>query len=255
MIKIRLRVISLFIILTLILLTCNNNPINPIIEDQKTFETKNNNAVVPGNCDCTLINESEAKYLAMYLSNEITPPVDLTRKVGYELCAIRTTYGNQITNLNKIFFHMHSHHHEFIVYFDEATFQQASSNNYQDWDDLNVEYSVSPEFHSCLGLFWCVMSYEGDYHPRKLAELYASLPGVIGSTHNALLGVNLNIIALQNESDINNIAYLFWQGWGDCPSGCIYSQYWYFTFENGYPVYIGTWNKEENPEKPDWWPL
>jgi hypothetical protein len=76
------------------------------------------------------------------------------------------------------------------------------------------------------------------------------LPGVEVTSPNFIAGDWSNVYARQTQ---DGLTYLFRKGWGDCPSGCIYSEYWYFSFDGDQPVFVGHWAPTVEPEEPDWW--
>ena len=48
-------------------------------------------------------------------------------------------------------------------------------------------------------------------------------------------------------------SYLFRKAEGDCPSGCIENEYWYFEVTRDGIRYVGTWNGDSHAV-PAWWP-
>jgi hypothetical protein len=52
----------------------------------------------------------------------------------------------------------------------------------------------------------------------------------------------------------DGIYYLFRDAWGDCLSGCIFEQFWFYKVEEYVPSFIGHWDPQEDPEEPEWWP-
>jgi hypothetical protein len=52
--------------------------------------------------------------------------------------------------------------------------------------------------------------------------------------------------------DPDQRTYLFKEGSGDCPAGCITNEFWYFRITDGIE-YVGTFKLREDPE-PAWWP-
>lgn len=102
----------------------------------------------------------------------------------------------------------------------------------------------------CSWIGLTMLRFKGRLHGCRLAELYGVLPGTWAVTPSYSRGDRPNVYARQTR---DGITYLFRHGWGDCPSGCLYDEYWYFIFEGDQPVFIGHWAPHEDPDEPEWW--
>jgi hypothetical protein len=93
-----------------------------------------------------------------------------------------------------------------------------------------------------------ILSFEGRLHPERLAELYMKIPSVVSAGPNHFFGDWSNVYPWFID---DGLSYLFREAWGDCPSGCMYSCYWYFEATISGVNSIGTWCPP-GPE-PEWW--
>ena len=50
----------------------------------------------------------------------------------------------------------------------------------------------------------------------------------------------------------DDLSYVFREAWGDCPAGCINSEYWYFQKQGGEFDLLGQFNPREG-DPPLWW--
>ena len=95
-----------------------------------------------------------------------------------------------------------------------------------------------------------VLYFKKDLNPTALGEFYKELPGVNYVEPNYMIGDSSNIFPRQTDS---GMTYLFYRGSGDCPSGCIYKDYWYFSCFNNNCSFIGRILSSDNSNKPYWW--
>ena len=72
-----------------------------------------------------------------------------------------------------------------------------------------------------------MMEYEQLYHPEILAGIYEEVDGVTYAEPNWFGGDGSDIFSEQVS------IYTFKRGWGDCPSGCMYADYWVFSVSGG----------------------
>ena len=49
------------------------------------------------------------------------------------------------------------------------------------------------------------------------------------------------------------MSYVFRNGWGDCPAGCIYNEHWYFTVAGDQPFFVGYYPEYQGGPAPPWW--
>ena len=238
----RRRITFVLILLLCVFISCSKSTKN---------ETSNETPEAPP-VEFTPRENEEAELIALCLSGELIAPDSLYEQVLSDLAAIRATFGDTFELINQIKFMPPWQAGCLIIGFDESTFQQIRNDEYHAWDDLNQQYHASNidtiPFHLDGGIV--LLTFEGRLHPWCLTELYSVLPGARAPSPNFIAGDWSNVYARQTR---DGITYLFRRGWGDCPSGCLYSEYWYFIFEGDQPVFVGHWAPDEDPNEPDWW--
>ena len=189
----------------------------------------------------------EARLMALFLSGEIHPPQTLAREIEAHLAQIRAQYGNIDTAINSLSYRPPWVPGRIIMRVDTTTNRMIKEDSYHAWDALNLKYQHSEtKIHSSF----VVLSFDGILHSRHLATLYADLPGVQYAEPDGYVGDSPNIYPRSTPS---GLTYLFRYAWGDCPSGCIYSKYWYFVITATGPQLIGSWNSQHQPSQPPFW--
>jgi hypothetical protein len=192
----------------------------------------------------------EAKLMALCLSGELEAPDDLYNRVLRELAAIRSAFGDDFQPITRLTFHPPWLMHCLTVWFDDTTAQKVAGGEYHAWDELNERYHVARVDTHAVGIGFAKLYFKETFHPRRLAEQYAPLPGVSHAEPNGFDGDWPNVYPRQAGS---GITYLFRYAYGDCMGGCIYNEYWYFVFEGDRPVFVGHWIPYESQQEPYWW--
>jgi len=234
------RITLLAILLAALVFSCSKSTKNQACNDDS--ETP---------IDFTPKENEEAELAALCLSGELVAPDDLYNQILSDLTAIRATFGDTFEMIDQIRFLTPWVAGCVMIGFDDTTFQQIRDEQYHAWDELNEQYQLIDMDTIPIGHGGAVLlSFMGRLNPWRLAELYSVLPGVWSTSPNFIRGDWSNVYARRTQ---DGITYLFRQGWGDCPSGCIYSEYWYFKFEGDQPVFVGHWAPHEDPNEPNWW--
>ncbi len=211
----------------------------------------NNTYIEPPPPEHTPKENEEAELITLCLSGNLVAPDDLYNQALEDLVAIRSTFGAEFESIKHITFRTPWIVGSLIVGFNDATAQKVANGEYYAWDEPNKKYQVTKIDKGLVGSIGSVvLHFKGRLHPRRLAKLYAVLPGVRYAQPNVRIGDSPTIYPRKIES---GITYLFRAAWGDCPSGCINSVYWYFVVEGDQPVFIGHWTPNEESQKPDWW--
>ena len=189
----------------------------------------------------------EAQLIALSISGEIQPPQSLSHDIEAHLTQIRAQYGNIDAAINSLSYRPPWVPGRIIIGVDTTTNRMIKEGRYRAWDALNLKYQHSEtKIHSSF----VVLSFDGILHSRHLATLYADLPGVQYAEPDGYVGDSPNIYPRSTPS---GFSYLFRYAWGDCPSGCIYSKYWYFIIMPTGPQLIGSWDPQDQPSQPSWW--
>lgn len=194
----------------------------------------------------------EAKVIALCLSEDITAPDGLCHRVLKDLADIRSSCGDNFTQINTIRFRAPWVPSCIIIGFESGISRLVANGQYNAWDELNKQYQVSEINLRSIEYNWVVLSFKGQLHPRRLSELYAKLPGVKYAEPNGKIGDGSTIYP--SSQTMSGLTYLFKNGEGDCPAGCTSNEYWYFVaYESREAIFIGYWNPQKDPKKPDWW--
>jgi hypothetical protein len=195
--------------------------------------------------------DQEAELIALCLSGEMIAPQDLYDQVRRDLATIRASFGDNYESVAEIEFRTPWLPGCLVMAFDDTTERQVLSGEYHAWDLLNKKLelvTVDTLFLRRYG--FSLLYFEGRLHPYRLSELYGVLPGVRYAFPNHIAGDWPNIYA---RRDFCGMSYLFRKAWGDCPAGCIYSEYWYFRVDDNWPMFVGHWVSHEDSHIPEWW--
>jgi hypothetical protein len=203
----------------------------------------NGDAEVP--IDFAPKENEEAELAALCLSGELVASDSLYNQILSDLAAIRAAFGDTFEAVVRVKFRPPWVAGCLIIGFDDTTAQQVVSGEYHAWDDLNKYYQITTIRTSLTPAYGAaVLYFHGRLHPYRLGGVYRGLPGVTYTEPNGLIGDSPNIYLRQTG---RAITYLFRDAWGDCPSGCIDSEYWYFAVEDGQPVFLDHWGSDRRP--------
>ena len=183
----------------------------------------------------TPTDDFEAETAAYFLSGTRLAPQHLFDKIKTELDTIRAQHdsvpGVQVEYTP---YHLTS---ELGVQFDSITTDSIRAGTYHAWDSLNDLYrldSLHNWWRDYINLY-----FEGNQNPTALYHLYKDLPGLLGAGRWPK-GGDWPMLLLKMEGQ--KIKYFFREAWGDCPSGCIYSRYNYFTVSAGTATFHGSFD-------------
>lgn len=236
---------SIFIIIvylasTLFLYTCER--------DRTTLSYHNKNS----NNDSTVLIYSfqdsiEAREFATWYSGELLPSDSLVFKLLYNLNYLRSVYGDSFSVLdtwNRFLAPWVIG--QLVVRFDSTTASLINNNEYTGWD--SIEVTLRPDsvlkYPDRFGI--ALFGFDEYYNPRRLAEIYETLPGVIWAEPNGIDFDGLSGFPFFPGVSNNELTYLY----PFLPG--ITHYYLYFKFIGGEPQHIGTWDIINEPEPP-WW--
>ena len=218
--------------------------------DSTTFSVTVKSTCPELDVPCEQISNA-AKMIAFCLSGEIEAPCSLALRVERDLVCIRSTYAERFEALEWISFRRPWELSCVVVGFDSVTAQMILDGEYHACDALNEELGLDTmDTRSLPHAPYVLLSFQGLLNPCALATAYAGLPGVTYTGPCGLRGDGPSIYPRITDS---GVTYLIRKAWGDCLSGCVYSEYWYFAVNASYVVLVGTWNPVEDPNWPDWW--
>jgi hypothetical protein len=207
--------------------------------------------------------------MALCVSGQSTPPADLADLFDDDITNIRSRSYEEMTASGlipdtSITFTPPWEPGKIIVGFNDFTAELVAAGQYHIWDELNSRFYLKEIDLSSIdyGLAFLEFNYKS-IHPGYIAEQYQTLLGIDYAEKVYYIGDCSNIypyipdyyesgISLGNLNDSTRY-YVFRKGDGDCPSGCIINDYWLFSVDADGIKYMGYYNPDESPEKPEWW--
>lgn len=180
--------------------------------------------------------DPEALAMALWLSHELNAPSGLYERVRSDLILIREKFRDSLPGVD-LKFHEPWEPGRLILGFDQNSYQQISDGQYRAWDSLNVLFNMAQIDLSMPAFKMLKLEFEDGLNPEILADAYQQLPGVRFAVPNRFMGERSML--LPAEATDGRLLYFFRNAWGDCPSGCLYSEYWVMTVLHGRVVYDG----------------
>jgi hypothetical protein len=212
---------------------------------------------------------SEFEFMSLCVSGQTYPVQELTDMFSNDITAIRSVSyteeaGNDAEPDTSITFLPPWAPGSIIVGFDDATAKLVEAGLYTEWDGLNQRFSLKKVNLSSIGYGMAFLEFSArKVHPKYIAGQYKTLAGVEYAEPDYNIGDCSNIYPYipdyyergMSFGDLTDTAryYLFRKGDGDCPSGCTINDYWLFTVDEDGIHYMGHYNPDESPEKPEWW--
>jgi len=173
----------------------------------------------------------EAGELATWYAGEIRPSDSLITEILYSLEYLRYTFDDSISFIRSRRFFAPWKISEIWVKFDDSTAQRVNSREYDEWNRFE-EYLIPVSNTPVDILGWTELSFKGYLHPRRLSELYASLPGVIYAEPTGYLFAGFATYPIFPRFDGSNWSYVFTRGF----QGRIF----FFQYVDNIPKYLGT---------------
>jgi hypothetical protein len=213
-------------------------------------------------------DSSEFELMSLCVSGQTYPVQELTDMFSNDITAIRAgSYteetGNDAEPDTSITFLPPWAPGSIIVGFDDVTARLVEAGLYNEWDGLNQRFSLEKANLSSIRYGMAFLEFSArKVHPKYIAEQYETLSGVEYAEPDYNTGDCSNIYPyipdydggiLSGNLDGRTRYYLFRKGDGDCPAGCTINEYWLFSADADGIKYMGHYNPDESPEKPDWW--
>lgn len=188
----------------------------------------------------TPTDDYEAETAAYALSGTRLAPKYLFDKIHTELEIIRSQHD---TASGVSVIHSPNSVHSFLVLlFDRVVTDSIRSGEYHSWDSLNNLYNLDT-FEIRRGYVY--MQFEGFQNPVALVNLYKDLPGLWYVGESGRIG-DWPVLLLAKEGE--TVKYFFREAWGDCPAGCIYSRFSYFTVTDSLATFHGSYQPRNNDD-------
>ena len=212
------------------------------------------NPLAPGPPDrvhlsCTHADTAEAGEFAVWLSGKLRAPDSLISELLYNLKYLRYVFGDSVRYhdsirvLNARRFLPPWEVSKLEVKFDSATAQKVNQGQYHGWDSLDVYLRPDTLTHADQ-MGWASIRFKPNLHPRRLAELYRTLPGIIDAEPNSYIFTEWTTFPIFPRFDGKNLSYAFTLGFDAYPV-------WYFIYTDGVPGYLGL--KYPSDPNPSWW--
>jgi len=179
----------------------------------------------------------EALAASQWLQSSLLPSVDLARAIDSGLAAIRQDWADSL-EIVEMQFQSPWESGKIIVGFETDTYLLVREGVYYAWDSLNSHFELDQiifsDFHPSLN--WVTLEFTRDLNPDVLAAAYRDLPGTRFVTPNRFVGDGPILLMWPGDE---GIYYFFRDAWGDCPSGCLHSEFDLFRSLSGEIEYLG----------------
>jgi hypothetical protein len=193
--------------------------------------------------------DEEAELMALWYGGELIADSMLYLKFDDALQLLRSTHAESIPQVSIPFEFPYTISKITIGLTDSAALAYQAGD-FNEWDSLNMLLGIkridtSMFFHMSHLL---TITFNGRLHPERIVERYEPLNGVSYVHACAPAGDWPNTYPWIVD---DCVTFLVREAWGDCPTGCGSSHFFYFKeFESGIKL-IGDW--ESGTPLPDWW--
>ncbi len=206
------------------------------------------NRALPRVLEYSHADSVEAGNLAVWYSGQIRPSDSLVSEVLFSLNFLRAVYDDTIDHRDSMpvlragRFLAPWRVSEILVKFDDTTIPKVNSGEYHAWD--RFEPWQRPAHVDTVVSQWTELRFNGYLHPRRLAELYRTLPGILDAEPNLLLFTDWGTYPIFPRFDGVNWSYVF-------TGGFLGGRIWFFRYSRGWPVFVGT--HVPGDPLPFWW--
>lgn len=193
--------------------------------------------------------DADAELAALVLSGALVAPDSLYERIHHDLELIRDQLGDSIPQV-KIAYGPPWPSGSITMQFEPTFLNDTASNRFHQFDSLNKLLRLDTERSSVYSSYH-TMLFNGRLHPARLIEMYQRVPGIVSLGGGAFVGDSPEFFIIP---DGNVFRYFFRDAWGDCPAGCIFSDYYYVTVTNNDIDFIGSYLRDfrDTTGVPDW---
>jgi len=136
-----------------------------------------------------------------------------------------------------------------IIGADTNTIERMKNGTFSEWECLASWYKLE-HIEVLFGSF-VIATFNGAYNYKKISEEFKNLPGVEYVEPDGLIGGGSSV---RGKIEGDTWHFVFEAAWGDCPSGCIYSTFFYLTTKPGAdPIFVERWVTSGTPEWMKYW--
>ena len=191
----------------------------------------------------------EAQLAALWLTNELTPPMDVAQQIANDLENIRAQFGDSIEIFNVGFLFPYWSGGIGVLLTEDAV-SAIRTGTYTAWDAVNDSFDITEIDTLSINHNVAYLNFQYLMNPVKVAAHYKDLEGIQYGFASSYMGDYSNFYPWYVDG---RLAYLFRYGWGDCLAGCQHSDFWYVKNFNGRYVIIGNFTTASSDPFPDWW--
>jgi len=198
-------------------------------------------------------DNEEAELLALIMSGELCAPKKLYDQVDGNLQTIRDRWGDSIPYLRSIQYRPFWSPSYLGLGVDSDALADMKAGTYSAWDSLNEFFHLDQVIIPSSPYsddHYAALSFVPRLDPRGLTDAYAGLPGLRWVQPNVPIG---DWSCIYGGRHGTTATYLFRNAWGDCPSGCLTSEFWYFRADGDSIEYVGNWTLSSDTTRPAWW--
>jgi hypothetical protein len=193
-------------------------------------------------------DNAEAELMALWITGKAVAYRSDYDRIRNSIARVRSEYGDSIPFVDSQQFVYPMSVSKIYVYLTACAIEKFRNGEYHDWDSLNTLYRVSDIVLKSYGLI--LLSFEPRLNPMLLLESYRDLASITYAEPNFLIGDRPNVYPWFDGDDET---FLFRYAWGDCPSGCIHSKFWYFRVVGNTVEYVGVYAPSDGDPIPAWW--
>jgi ligand-binding sensor domain-containing protein len=190
--------------------------------------------------------------MALLISGKASAPRELYDRVHTDLAFIRQRWGDSLPIVRNLVFSPPFRAGRIEMSADDDVYIAMQQGRYTAWDSLNELYGLTGlSFGEWLNMVF--LHFGTRVNPRVLTSAYQGLPGIRWVYPG--WGEVGDRPRLYGYLQTSGPSYLFRDGWGDCPAGCIYSHYWYFQSVGDTVAYLGEFlpSWDSVVPVPGWW--
>ncbi len=186
--------------------------------------------------------DPEIMAIALWMSRELAAPQHLYDRIKAELDLIRGKFSDSLPAV-KLTFQQPWEPGRLIIGLEEKAYDRFTREEYYEWDLLNGQFNLTDIDPYVPTFRMLKLTFAEGLNPEVLADYYSTLPGVRFAVPNRFMG-EIPMLLPASAPD-GRILYFFRNAWGDCPSGCLYSEYWVFAVVRGRVVFDGYFADKE----------
>jgi len=193
--------------------------------------------------------------LAISMTDTITAPQDVYDRLTKDVPAMQDVLENKMDGSVMNYEGSKINHiplrsgRTLTIGADTNTIQRMKNGTFSEWECLASWYKL--EHIRVLFGSLVIATFHGAYNFKKISEEFKNLPGVTFVEPDGMLGGGSSV---RGKIEGDTWHFVFEAAWGDCPSGCIFSHFFYLTTKPGAdPIFVGSGTPGKRPEWMKYW--